>query len=354
MPDLVAGYALGALEPDEHRAVEHHRAGCPVCARLVDQAERTAAVLAHLVRPAAPAPDIKAALFARIAQAQQSLPREHHGAAEATSPRAATSNPNLTLPASRGVPAEERIARGTRQRFRLPSLRATGARPAPAGASASTAEAAARPAGADDGASAGRSGWSNWPGPALPVTTTTVPLMLILVVVGGWAMNLYNRANEAAAYQDLWGEMGSFLSSDDGTVYDLQPADGVPPSVTGRVIAEPDAEEAMVMVWGLDQTNPDVTYQVWIERDGGYVLVGDLDLNARGNAQKMVQLDGRLKECRRILVVAQTAGSDAPPLDVLSTTISPQGPAAGGDGTEGDQSIGSLQLDVVQVASNSK
>lgn len=66
--DLIAGYALGALDPDEIVAVDRHAAYCPACSRMLAEHRRTAAMLPFVAAPANPSPDVKAALFARIAQ----------------------------------------------------------------------------------------------------------------------------------------------------------------------------------------------------------------------------------------------------------------------------------------------
>lgn len=337
MPDLAPAYALAALDPDEVGAVERHRTLCPPCARLLDEAERTAAMLPYLARPAVPALDVRAALFARIGQAQQV-------ARAASVPAAVRPNPNLGLPASWPLPAEERVARAARRRLRVPTLAALGRR-ARAGAGAALGRRAQ--AGPE-----GRSSWGNWPGPAVPITATTVPLVLVLVVVGSWAMSLYNRASELATYQDLWSNVGNLLADEDGTVYELERGRDAPQSVTGQVIAEQDAGEAILMVWGLDRAGDDVTYRVLVERGDQWVDVGVFEVDGGGNARVMIDLDGPLKECRRIQVLGERVADDGSTvqLDILSTSISPEGPAAGGEGTEGGQSIGSVQLEFVPIA----
>ena len=82
------------------------------------------------------------------------------------------------------------------------------------------------------------------------------------------------------------------------------------------------------------------------------VRYGGFETDDGGNARVMVDLDGPLKECRRIYVRGETTAADgsALELDILSTSISPEGPAAGGEGTEGGQSIGSVQYDTVPIA----
>jgi len=62
--DSIDAYALGALDADEARELEQHIAGCAECARLLDEAEDTAAALA-LSAPLMPAgPALKATVMA--------------------------------------------------------------------------------------------------------------------------------------------------------------------------------------------------------------------------------------------------------------------------------------------------
>lgn len=96
--DLIPGYALGALEPDEMLAVERHAGYCPSCARLLAETRRTAAMLPFVAAPASPSPDIKAALFARISQSGAAVTAEQADEfawARPVSPRA-----QATLPTS--------------------------------------------------------------------------------------------------------------------------------------------------------------------------------------------------------------------------------------------------------------
>jgi hypothetical protein len=96
--DLIAGYALGALEPDERLAVERHAGYCPRCARLLAETRRTAAMLPFVAAPAAPSPDVKATLFSRIAQSSAPVMAERADAfawARPVSPQR-----SVTLPGS--------------------------------------------------------------------------------------------------------------------------------------------------------------------------------------------------------------------------------------------------------------
>ena len=96
--DLIAAYALGALDTDERLAVERHAAFCPDCAHLLAEIRRTAAMLPFVAAPASASPDVKAALFTRIAQSQAPVSAEN--ADEYSWARPVTPHRATTLPAS--------------------------------------------------------------------------------------------------------------------------------------------------------------------------------------------------------------------------------------------------------------
>ncbi len=96
--DLIAGYALGALEPDEKLAVDRHIEYCPSCARLLAETRRTAAMLPFVAAPAGASPVVKATLFARIAQSSAAVTAER--ADEFAWARPVTPRNPATLPGS--------------------------------------------------------------------------------------------------------------------------------------------------------------------------------------------------------------------------------------------------------------
>jgi anti-sigma-K factor RskA len=61
--DALAAYALGALEPDEREAIEHHLAACPRCRAELAPFARVADSLAQAPLPAPPPPDVRARLL---------------------------------------------------------------------------------------------------------------------------------------------------------------------------------------------------------------------------------------------------------------------------------------------------
>jgi hypothetical protein len=61
---LVVGYALHALEPQEEISVENHVAGCDRCARATVQMQETTTKLAYAVEPMTPPPALRDAVLA--------------------------------------------------------------------------------------------------------------------------------------------------------------------------------------------------------------------------------------------------------------------------------------------------
>ena len=96
--DLIAAYALGALDADERVAVERHAGFCPTCARQLADMRRTATMLPFSVATGAPSPDVKAALFARIAHSTAPVTAEQ--AEDYQWARPVQPKPSVTLPAS--------------------------------------------------------------------------------------------------------------------------------------------------------------------------------------------------------------------------------------------------------------
>jgi hypothetical protein len=64
--DAIAGYALGALDAGEWRAVEAHLAECPSCRAELARQEAVVGELGRGVAPIAPRPELRASLLAEI------------------------------------------------------------------------------------------------------------------------------------------------------------------------------------------------------------------------------------------------------------------------------------------------
>lgn len=63
--ELAAGFAFGALEPDEEQAFQRHLEGCPACKASVREFEELTASLAYAAPPLEPPPSLRAAVRRR-------------------------------------------------------------------------------------------------------------------------------------------------------------------------------------------------------------------------------------------------------------------------------------------------
>ncbi len=233
--DLAAAYALDALDPAERDLVERHARLCPDCARLLAEERRVVSLLPFTVPPARPGPDVKVALFARIAHAQRAA-----AAADLPAERLRTLPPTLTIPSSR-----------------------------PASQPAATAPAVAPPA--------------PWlAAPAEPrsrlgmiASLASVPLLIALVAVGAWSYQLQNRT---AGLEETLANLGS------GSALQLYSPTSSFAAPQGQVLIGADKRQGMVKM----QLDPDPTrdYRLaGINADGELVPVADLDVDKDGNSQ---------------------------------------------------------------------
>jgi anti-sigma-K factor RskA len=74
--DLVAAYALGALEPAEVDAVERHLQACEACRALLDQARGSVELLLFAAPQVTPPPSLRRQLLARVAQEKAAVTRD--------------------------------------------------------------------------------------------------------------------------------------------------------------------------------------------------------------------------------------------------------------------------------------
>lgn len=331
--DLVPGYALDALDPDDIATVDAHLADCAACAAQAAELERTASVLPYLARRATPPPDVKAALFSRIAQthaAGRIAPRVEPVVSAPFRDVTMHAIPGATptIPASRPIPATapDDVARDSprtqRNRSGLPDFRGLS--------------------------------WSSprsWRGYRVPVATTAIPLVLALALVGGWAYSLYGDAAEARADQAMVGAFSGVLSGGDGNLYQLtSTADA--PNAEGQFLANPDGNDGILMVSGLEPEQSGRTYEVWIEQDGRKFRYSALEVDQRGNGQMLIEVDGTFKRCRGVFVhLAPVNGDDGARPEVLWASLTTPGPANGGKQTEGDPEIGSSDVATIPLSS---
>ena len=74
--ELLEGFALNALEPDEEQSVAAHLDGCAQCAAVVEEGWQAAAALAQTVVPLAPRPELRLQLLNALEALPAAAPAE--------------------------------------------------------------------------------------------------------------------------------------------------------------------------------------------------------------------------------------------------------------------------------------
>ena len=275
--DLTA-HALAALEPAEAAVVERHCLACPPCARHLADARRTVTLLPFLAPRTAPPPDVKAALFARIAQSQAAPALDPVDPAmdlARTWTRPADPAPTPTLPGSRPRPdAESRPV------------------PRPAGS--------ARPAG--------------WWGNVVPLATATVPLVLALALVGGWAISLRGHA------RNLEDQMGAIANAAAVGPVSEQTTGAAAEGPVVKFLVDTETDQPMVTV---ARATPETSYKVWCKnRDGQAVAAGEVPVNADGWGAGPLDLSGPWEQYKYIFVApADAVPGEVPPPEAAWASI---------------------------------
>ena len=255
--DLVAGYVLGALEADEGAAVDAHVRTCSACELSLADAQRTVGMLPFLVPMEKPPIDNKAALFARVAQAQRaaaaaSLPM--HGAEGWRTP---------TIPSSAGAPL------------------------AYAGSDSSSSPASgSAPRGS-------RTGWL--------VSVMSVPLLIALVATGFWGLQLQNQlSSQNSQLAELQSELANFGS---GTSYPLSPGYDAP-QAEGQIVIGSDGRAGMLQI---DVNSKDAAgaYELWVNQDGKLVPAAEFTVNQDGKGQARFELDQPFGEYESVHIRAK-------------------------------------------------
>ena len=93
--ELLEGFALNALEPDEEQSVEAHLDGCTQCAAAVEEYLRATAALARTVAPLAPRPELRLHLLNALDALPDAAPAE---SAAAVPSDAAHPTPQMSAP----------------------------------------------------------------------------------------------------------------------------------------------------------------------------------------------------------------------------------------------------------------
>jgi len=291
--ELAAGYALGALDPDDQQRIDDHLASCKACERVIAQALRTASMLPFTSTLASPPPAVKAELFSRIAHSS----RPQRAAVPATS---------STIPASY---AESTIAPPPQRRWHLPAF------------------------------ARGERGRINLPLLAVPLAT--VPLVIALALVGSFAMSRQSQVGDLqaellSARSDLddaheaLDTVDGFTASEDAKVYEI-PGDGTKNKggAHGKVIANPGTNEAMLMIWRLDNKPKGCTYQVLLEsKDGHLKNVAEFGVDSEGHGAAKLSLDEpfnnyMILHIKRKYTDSELVSTVTPIGDALVATIGP-------------------------------
>ena len=262
--DLVAGYALGALEVEESSAVDAHVRTCPSCQVSLADAQRTASMLPFVVSMQKPPIDSRVALFARVAHAQ----------------RAAAAS---TLPLS-GVEA-----------WRTPTL------PSSAGVALADAGSASYSSGATSVSSSpgSRSSWL--------VSVLSVPLLIALVVTGFWGLQLQNQlSSQNSQLAELQSELANFGSGT--TSYPLSPGFDAP-QAEGQIVIGSDGRAGMLQV---DVNSKDAAgeYELWVTQDGKLVPAAEFTVDQDGKGQARFELDQPFGEYESVHIRAKALDPD--------------------------------------------
>ena len=260
----IAAYALGALDPADATTVAAHVPACDRCADLLVKTERVIHALPLLLPTMTPPATAKTALMARIAQSAPVVVE--------------------TVPASRVL--------GRRHAARLPIGRS--APPVPGGPPRQ---------------GTGRPWWSGFVAPM----ASAVPLVIALVVVGGWAMDLRAQVDRLEMVPNL-------ISHGDGSIYEMNPGPSAPDSAVARVFS--DDSRAMLVVSNLSTAGGGGTYRVLVQTDEAMVPVGEFTVDDGGDGQTMLDLPQRFAEYKSVHIRAVPRNPEATAtVDAFSKTI---------------------------------
>lgn len=257
--DLVAAYALGALEPDEVAAVDAHVRGCPACEQALGEAQRTAGMLSFLVPMHTPPADSKAALFARVAHARKAA--------------AASALPTQNLDA-----------------FRTPTLPSSAefdelVTPSRPGAPAAFATAARRES---------RTGWI--------ISVVSAPLLIALIATGFWGLQLRNQLTaQSTQLAELQSELTNFGSGT--TSYQLSPG-AAAPQAEGQIVMGADQRAGMLQIDVNTDEGPR-NFELWVNKDGQLAPAAEVTVNADGQGQARFELDRPFSEYESVHIKAK-------------------------------------------------
>lgn len=271
--DLVTPYALGALEPDEQALVDRHRRACSACDRLLRDEHRFVSLLPLAARATAPPPpDVKIALFARVAHAQRAT------AAATPTPVALADRPLApapTIPDSRAIPATTL--------WRRPSGQTPTGRPLPL---------------------------PSW-GTRWATALLVVPLLLALAGTGAWAMQLRARADDSGERASRYGAIVEAAFATDRHVIEL--VDGpAAKDAKAWIVADATLSTATFYMRHNDPRS-DQRFRLVATVDGASRLLKEFELDDRGRALETLLLEHPLTDYQALRIKAESAATDADP-----------------------------------------
>lgn len=124
LQEVLTGYALGALEPDEMLAVEEYLQAHPEITPVVQRLEEAATAFAYAAPPVTPPVRVKDALMARV-QADMATHAPQDAVRSRSSSSASTDLPAVSAPqpASRAFSSERRVGASRQPSARRPAVR---------------------------------------------------------------------------------------------------------------------------------------------------------------------------------------------------------------------------------------
>jgi anti-sigma factor RsiW len=256
--DLVAAYALNALEPDEAAAVDAHVRVCPACERALSEAMRTVGMLPFLVPMETPPPDSKVALFSRVAHVRKAaaaspLPLQGLDAFRTPTIPASSDYDDLVQPPAPGVIADASAAQAQSRTGRLVSI-------------------------------------------------LSVPLLVALVMTGFWGLQLRDQLTaQSSQLADLQSQLTNFGSGT--TSYQLSPGTAAP-QAEGQIVLGADQRAGMVQI-DVNSDKGAKNFEMLVNKDGKLVPVSEVTVDQDGQGQARFELDQPFSEYESVHIQAK-------------------------------------------------
>lgn len=245
--ELVVGYALSALEPEEEQEFLRHLGGCARCEQSLARHRQTLAHLAYAVEPATPPPALLEGIRQRIAA------------------EGAPASASLLPDAGDGAPAGERTTAGSvelpAERTPVGPLAGSAASPEAAADSAAAPAASADPSGPvgahpTDELARARSRRSR-----RAVAWTSVAAALALVVgLGGWNVVLQQDRDRTGRQTTRLNQAVQALEKGPARTVPLRDVDG---AVSVIAVVQPDWSMSLVVDGLTPNDRADSTYVLW-------------------------------------------------------------------------------------------